>query len=681
MPTRKPKKAGETKSKRRRLLTGGPSLPAPLGPKAPLGSDEENVVLELTQTLFATLDMGCRVCACSGAWEKHLRIPSNSIVGRPLLDLIEPEDRSACRTALQRLLAGHPTEEIVARVPRKDAATAWISMQPRIAPGNDAIHLVARDVTAERLASDEPAQVNLVLEEISDGVLVSDAGKPGLPIIFANVGFTRLTGYSHEQVLGRSLDFAAGQDTDRDQLNDAVQQALRGRRVKIETCYHRFDSAPIWLELKLCPVRDASGTVRQIAAIHKDVSEHRIVVDALRRKNLDLVEALQSLQRTNEAIVQRERMHALGEMASGIVHDFNNLLSPILGFAELMLSLPDLMKDAEKVQSYMSKIRTAATDGAAVVSRLREFYRARNDLDAPVEFSVQAAVEETLDLTRHRWCNEAQAEGRPIEIVSDLQETPLVHGSVSEIRQALTNLVLNATDAMPDGGILRTRTFSVGHWVCVQIGDTGCGMNEEVRQRCMEPFFTTKGKAGTGLGLAMVFGTVERHQGRVEVESRLGTGTSITIWLPAADTRNPPSDCGDIEFPKSTGKALRILLVDDEDLLLEAVSQMLLNMGHSVDTCTNPQHALEQYYKKPYDLVITDRAMPGMSGDQLARSIREYSPEAPIVLLTGFGDFIRESGEKLEHIDLLISKPLSFETLCQTLERFGGHSSPNPPAA
>jgi CheY-like chemotaxis protein len=239
------------------------------------------------------------------------------------------------------------------------------------------------------------------------------------------------------------------------------------------------------------------------------------------------------------------------------------------------------------------------------------------------------------------------------------------------MRQVLTNLVLNACDAMQGGGTLSLRTYPVGNWVCTQIADTGLGMNEETRRRCLEPFFTTKGQAGTGLGLAIVFGIIERHKGRMELESTEGSGTTVTIWLPKAEIGvKPARDQSPIE--SKGGRPMRVLLVDDEDLLLEVVSQHLSNMGHTVDCFTDPNEALEEFYKTPHDIVITDRAMPGMTGDNLAKLVREFEPETPIVLLTGFADVISQTGEHLENIDDVLPKPLSQRVLSDVMAKHGG---------
>lgn len=647
-----------------------PALPETSPDPAAIGPAEHEAVLELTNTLFAKLDLGGRVAACSGAWHECLHLSRAEMVGHPLLDLVAPADREVCRTALQRTLAGHPPEELPVRFCANGRGVIWLALRPSIAANHDALHLVARDITAEKLTADEPPPAELVLDELEEGVLIADPTRPGLPVLYANAGFARLTGYTPAEVRNRPLTFSTGPDTDTAALQAAIATACRGERTSLEVCYRRKDGSAVWVRLNLRPTADANGRVRHIIALHADISERRLVHDALLEKDNALTEALESLQKTKDVIVQRERMHALGKMCSGIVHDFNNLLAPILGFTELMLGIPDLIKDPEKVALYLGKIRTAANDGAAVVERLREFYRSRADAEPAAEFSLQSITQEVLDLTSYRWKNEAQAAGLAINIELDLAPTDAVFGSASEVRQVLTNLILNAVDAMPAGGTVRLRTYPVGNWVCTQVSDTGMGMTEDVRRRCFEPFFTTKGRAGTGLGLSIVFGIIERHHGRVELESAEGRGTTFTLWLPASRAI-AANDGGAAPVTLYGGRPLRILVVDDEDLLLEVMSQQLLNMGHLVECFTDPNKALERVYQQSFDVIFTDRAMPGMSGDQFAKLVREYDAELPVVLLTGFGSIIRQIGETPENIDEVLPKPLSQETLRQVVARHG----------
>ncbi|BET65963.1 hypothetical protein ASA1KI_08810 [Opitutales bacterium ASA1] len=652
----------------------GRTRPTPGWPSTPPGASGAKETSS-RRSLVAVLDPAGRLTGCTSELEHTLGRSRHSLVGSGFADIVRPEDRSALQLALRRLLAGQPPAELAVGLVHADASTVWMSLSFSLSPEKTSVLLDATLTEAPMTNAPESVPAHLVLNEIDEGVLIADATSDDLLVIDANPGFAQLSGFSRAETLGRPLHFLADGNTDRALLDSVLTTARSGTRASAEIGLSRKDGSPLWIRLTLVPIEDQAGRVTRILAIHLDVSERRIVFDALREKHHALTEALESLQKTKEAIVQRERMHALGKMASGIVHDFNNLLSPILGFTELLLTFPPMMEDTAKVTTYLRKIRTAATDGAAVVSRLREFYRTREEAEQAEEFAPTHAVEEILELTRHRWRNEAQGAGLEIALDLDLQPTPLVMGVVAEVRQALTNLVLNAIDAMPEGGRLGVRTYTVGAWACIQITDTGTGMTPETRMRCFEPFFTTKGKAGTGLGLAIVFGIIERHRGRIELESEPGHGTKFTIWLPACLDGSSTGLVQNSGSRHANVRPLRILLVDDEDLFLEVVSENLLGMGHSVDCFTDPTLALESFYKQRYDLVVTDRAMPGMTGDQLAARVREYQPSIPIVLLTGFGNIIRQSGEQLPNISEVLPKPLSQQVLREMLVRYGGSAS------
>ncbi|MGH8017462.1 MAG: hybrid sensor histidine kinase/response regulator [Opitutaceae bacterium] len=658
---------GASASKAKR---GAPAWPSSQAPKQP-GENSET-----TRTLVAILDSNGNLTGCTAALEKVLLRSRDSLAGTSFFDLIQSPGRTEVQMGFQRLLTGHPPADLHAGLIRGDRTVVWMMLRAALSPQKTAILLEASLMESPMSppTSREVLPAHLVLNEIEEGVLIADATQAELPVIDVNPGFSQLSGYTRAETLGRAIHFLADGNTNRRLLDATIATALGGSRASAELGLSRKDGSPLWIRLTLIPLRDAAGKVERVLAIHLDVSERRIVFDALREKHVALTGALESLQKTKEAIVQRERMHALGKMASGIVHDFNNLLAPILGFTELLLTFPSMIEDTAKVSTYLQKIRTAATDGAAVVSRLREFYRSREEAEEPEEFSPQHAIEEILDLTRHRWLNEAQAQGHEIKVDVDLQQTSRVMGVVAEIRQALTNLVLNAADAMPEGGTLSVRTCGVGNWVCIQISDTGTGMTPETRMRCFEPFFTTKGKSGTGLGLAIVFGIVERHRGRLDLQSEPGRGTTFTIWLPASTDGANKGVMLNSASKDTNVRPLHILLVDDEDLFLEVVSENLLGMGHSVDCFTDPTAALETFYKQRYDLVITDRAMPGMTGDQLAMRVREYQPSLPVVLLTGFGSIIKQSGEQPPNISEVLPKPLSQQMLREMLVRYGGSS-------
>jgi signal transduction histidine kinase/ActR/RegA family two-component response regulator len=375
----------------------------------------------------------------------------------------------------------------------------------------------------------------------------------------------------------------------------------------------------------------------------------------------------EELKNVQAQIIEQERLRALGQMASGIAHDFNNALVPILGYTELLLMRPQNLEDREKIIRYLQIMNTSAKDAASVVRRLREFYRQReeNIIFFPVE--LDPLVQEVISLTQPRWKDQAQASSYPIEIHKELGGAAYVFGNASELREMFANLILNAVDAMPQGGIITFRTHNEGDQVVVVVSDTGIGMTAEIRNRCMEPFFSTKGTHGTGLGLAMVHGIIRRHEGSMDIKSVPGQGSIFTIRFPSFQ--------GAINLETATMHAnvvrpLHILVVDDEDQIRQLLTEYLIGDGHTVEVASDGSEALQKFNGSGFDLVLTDRAMPIMGGDQLTAAIKNLGQKKPvIIMLTGFGDAMASSGEIPDGVDLVLSKPVTLDSMREALTK------------
>ena len=377
--------------------------------------------------------------------------------------------------------------------------------------------------------------------------------------------------------------------------------------------------------------------------------------EALQESNRRLEATLKELKQTQVQVIQQERLRALGQMASGIAHGFNNALSPILGFSELLLNSPETLQDNEKTTRYLQMMNTTARDAANVVRRLREFYRYRDEDEILQLVNLKRLAEQSISLTQPRWKNQAQAAGATIHIETALQEVPLTAGNEAELREVLTNLIFNAVDAIPNGGTITLRTCPDGDQIVLEVSDAGRGMNEEVRRRCLDPFFSTKGASGTGMGLAVAYGNIRRHNGTIEIQSKVGQGTTVTLRLPVqTEGVNENSTGADLLHRK-----LRVLVVEDEPAVREIVSAYLTTDGHTVDTATNGREGLEKFHVGQFDLVVTDRAMPDMNGDRLASAVKQLSPNKPVMMLTGFGDLMEATGERLAAVDITVSKPVT----------------------
>jgi signal transduction histidine kinase/ActR/RegA family two-component response regulator len=421
------------------------------------------------------------------------------------------------------------------------------------------------------------------------------------------------------------------------------------------------------------------------------LSEHVALAAHQARLHGELEHAYNELRETQQSVMQQERLKALGQMASGIAHDVNNSLSPVVGFSDLLLQSEQGLTDTAK--KYLKFIRTAGDDIAHTVVRLREFYRHREDRDALQELSLNTLSEEVVDMTRPSWRDIPQSKGLTIEVNLDLApHLPEFVGNESEVREALTNLVLNAVDALPNGGEINIRTRLAGGevapkpqphpaYLIIEVSDNGIGMNEETRKRCLEPFFSTKGKRGTGMGLAMVYGVMERHEGTIEIQSELGKGSTFRLIFPVRDL---PSASAEAAEETTAREQLQVLCIDDEPLLRELLKELLERDGHSVEVSDNGEAGLEAFRRAlqqghPFDVVITDLGMPYLDGRQVARILKRESPATPVVMLTGWGTIMREDGAMNEQVDGVLSKPPRSRELREILSRVTRAVNSSPP--
>jgi signal transduction histidine kinase/ActR/RegA family two-component response regulator len=389
------------------------------------------------------------------------------------------------------------------------------------------------------------------------------------------------------------------------------------------------------------------------------------------------------LQRAQDELIRSEKLRALGQMAAGVAHDLNNILAAALGQVQLLR----MGHEDPALQDRLATVEKAVTDGAHVVRRLQDFARQRTHVPlAPTDLG--AAVQEALEITRSHWRDEPQRQGRVIEVRTALEGLPPVLGHAAEVREALTNLILNAVDAMPQGGMLTltarpVASASGGHeapgraggspdgpspdspsgWVELTIADTGTGMSEDVRRRIFEPFFTTKGPRGSGLGLSVVYGIMERHEGQVEVRSTLGEGTQVRLRFriasQAAETRQA-------ERPIRLAP-LRILLVDDDPAVRETVGSLLRTLGHEILEADGGAAGIARLAEGPVDLVMTDLGMPEVNGWDVARAVKTQAATLPVILMTGWGDQATTGATTKGLADRLLAKPFRLEELTRAI--------------
>jgi len=456
---------------------------------------------------------------------------------------------------------------------------------------------------------------------------------------------------------------------------------------------HSLVAAPLLAESKVFGVLIAARCEPQSFSSSeceflRQLSEHV----ALAAHQTQLYEALhhayEDLRQTQQAIMQQERLRALGQMASGIAHDINNAISPVALYTESLLeSEPGL---SARARQYLETIQHSIEDVAQTVARMKEFYRQREPQLTLTAVQMNPLIQQVIDLSRARWSNMSQQRGIFIHVKTELApELPVILGIESEIREALVNLVFNAVDAMPEGGTLTLRTKIAGgiptsanapapRQIHVEVSDTGIGMDDDTRRRCLEPFFTTKGERGTGLGLAMVYGIAGRHNAEIEIESAVGKGTTIRFIFPVPAIPVPASSPPVTAYTVPT--RLRLLVVDDDPLLIKSLRDTLEMDGHFVVTATGGREGIEAFRnaherEEPFAAVITDLGMPYVNGREVSAAIKRIAPSTPVILLTGWGQRLVAEGDIPPHVDVVLNKPPKLREIREALARL---SSANP---
>jgi signal transduction histidine kinase/ActR/RegA family two-component response regulator len=423
------------------------------------------------------------------------------------------------------------------------------------------------------------------------------------------------------------------------------------------------------LELEIAERKRAVAEVRHA----NDLLETRV---AERTRELEV--AYQTLRQTQQVSMQQERLRALGRMASGIAHDINNALTPATLYAQSLLD-HDKTLNAE-ARNDLGVIQQAIDDVTQTVARIKEFYRGRESNVSGMPVDIKLLLGQVVDLTQARWGDMPQARGIVVDVKTEhADHVPPIMGVQGEIRDAVTNLVFNAVDAMPSGGSLTLRSYATQHHVTVEVCDTGIGMTEDVRARCLDPFFTTKGERGTGLGLAMVYGMAERHNAVIEIDTEPNAGTIVRLVFPVATPDELAAPTAQATRHKVRG--LRLLVIDDDELLRQSMQAILEREGHSVSIARGGRSGIESFADaaqrgEPFEVVITDLGMPHVDGRAVAAAVKSLSARTPVILLTGWGQHLRDGNEVPPDVDQMLNKPANLTELRAALAEVAPQASP-----
>jgi signal transduction histidine kinase/CheY-like chemotaxis protein len=452
------------------------------------------------------------------------------------------------------------------------------------------------------------------------------------------------------ETFGIAPDRAMSDDFDLSRIFDASSASLAGGRIVA------WESGEAAAPVEVLG-QDATGRIR-----HLELRGSRIEYQGRPAAECLMVDMTEA-KRLREKLTETEKLRALGEMASGVAHDFNNLLGAILGRVQLLRrrEVPAHFDDDLRI------IERAAQDGRETVRRIQEFSRVRRDKRfAPVD--LPEVLRDALEITKTSWKDEAQTRNVAFRASLDSEQVPPILGNASELREVFTNLILNAVDAMPQGGAVELKCFRRGSKVVCRVTDTGVGMTEQIRNHIFEPFFTTKGTRGMGLGMSMVYGIVTRHEGRIEVDTALGRGTTFELEFPASSEALQVAG-GDGAAMPNLLRSGRVLVIDDEVEIAAIVKEVLVSEGHAVDTAMSGREGLQLAGASDYDLVLTDLGMPDMSGWEVAETIRRERPDLPVALITGWGTSLDEADAKRRGISAVVHKPFEIDELLRTATR------------
>jgi PAS domain S-box-containing protein len=651
----------------------------------------DNLSDSVFSLVFDTVDIGLVVIDVDGgvvgwnAWMARVtRLPTQEVIGRSLYEIF-PDMRNTrlpgvIEDAFQVGSSSILTHTLNALLPLQGEGGETILHNIVVRPVSSEyasycllqITDVTVAVTRERVLRErQNARYHAIVDSAPDAIITIDDTRV---IQWVNGAVDHVLGHGHAELLGQPLDILLQSDN---QLVSALAEKSGDQKsdaaISVVGRYKNGKSGNF--EISLGHWRADQRDF--VTTIWRDVTERaaadaalRDARDALQRSHDELERRVEERTREREIALRQlhesQKMESIGQLTGGVAHDFNNLLAVILGSLSL---LKKTVPEEPRISRLLDRAIQGAERGATLTMRLLAFAR-RQELK--VEFvGLQKLIPEMLDFLRH-------SVGPNIEIRAEISpEVGAIEVDANQLELALINLAVNARDAMPQGGSLtiachnETSGKSVGlsrdPFVCITVTDTGEGMSEATLARAQEPFFTTKGIGkGTGLGLSMVHGFTAQSGGTMRIRSQPGKGSSVTIWLPRA---KEGSKAANVDIPLAQPKearSLRVLLVDDDILVSMGAADMLLDLGHSVTEAQSGPHALKLLESDaPFDIVVTDYAMPGMNGFELAQRVKERNPKLPIILATGYAELPADRSIEFGHL----SKPYSSKDLAAALEK------------
>jgi len=612
---------------------------------------EAETVRREWQTTFDTLadhvllaDREDRLVRANRAFYEGYDLTPEQAIGRPVAELAHRGNNDfvaapSCPICNLRRKAERAIIELPAGVITSYPVAVSIDPITDEAGNTTGVVQLMRDLTelyrAREEAERERASLNAAIEQMAEGLMVFDArasviranrrarimfGPPENPHDLIS-NYAPINQFTDERGKGLAPE------------NLPVQTALREQRVvEAQLWYRRLDDKRVFLAVTASPLFNDQNHLVGAIALLRDITEQ---------------------QREQERSQQADKLRALGQLASGVAHNFNNALAAVLGYTQL--AIPKVK--GSEVEKYLRVVEQSAKDAARMVERIQNFARARSRTDDFLPICINDIVHDAIDITRPRWRHDAEALGVKYDVQLNWQtdEEIMVNGEPSELREVFVNIIFNALDAMPMGGRLAIHGTADDQHVKLSFADTGSGMTEEIKRRIFEPFFTTKGVSGLGMGLSETYRIIERHGGRIDVESQPRQGTAFIILLPVAEMPNYHSASALASTP---GRGVEMLVIDDEENVRNVLGSLLIEMGHRVTIAASPEEALRLIDQREFTIVFTDLAMPKTDGIATATEIKTRRPQTKVVLMSGYGaERASERAAESDCIDATINKP------------------------
>lgn len=593
----------------------------------------------------------------------------HEIIGQPFSRFYTEEDRAAGlpERALRQAAEDGRFEHEGWRV-RKDGTRFWAHavIDPILNPATGRVlgyAKVTRDLTERREADEalrrSEEKFRLLVQGVTDYAIYM-LDRDGV-VTNWNVGAQRIKGYAPDEIIGKHFSlFYTPEDREKGEPQRTLQAAIDDGSAKKEGWRVRKNGETFWASVVVDPIRDDTGEIIGFAKVTRDLTERQKV-----QAELDAA---------REALFQSQKIEALGQLTGGVAHDFNNLLTAVLGSLELVRRQ---ISDERQLNLIDNAIK-GASRGISLTQRMLSFARKQELALQPV--AIDVLVAEMGDLLQ-------RSLGPLIRIETDFPaDLAMAAADPNQLETAVLNLAVNARDAMPEGGVLRIGAsnehigrghrsgLSEGDYIRLSVVDTGIGMDARTLAQATEPFFTTKGVGkGTGLGLSMVHGMAEQLGGRLALDSRLGKGTTVEIWLPAAGAGAaselavlPAEPKVEVEL---SARPLTVLAVDDDALVLMNTTALLEDLGHKVIEASSGREALSVLESTEIDLLITDHAMPQMTGAQLIAEVGERWPSLPVILATGYADLPAGAGAGVLRLNKPFWQADLEKTVCAAMAR------------